>query len=411
LVLDRLVEGSNDGRMPGLARHIRLVTGASGGMVGGAYFATLTPEEVDGRPKVSLVKIIEDDIAKTQDEKKIPLDKPLPRDTLTDVLQQLVAFDILHLALPLTFGRTRVNSSSGISSPVNPVGLNADRGRVLQSHWPRIGQTFESLQRRVLAGTAPSIIFSPMLVETGQPLLISDLDLAGIAVSYANSAGSTPADGGGVLTSHTLELFNVFPSTFDKFTLQTAARMNAAFPVISPAVDLPTDPPRRIADAGYFDNYGMATALAYLNRPEIRAWLQDNKFAGALIVQITAFPVLGEYERSRRKRSSCDDDQPSEGFRAIQWLTTPLEGLTAARERSMAYRGERELEALKDLYLKDGLDLERVFFENTSRSSFSWYLPQKDLDCMKNELNETHNRRALAELERIWRRERRQIAK
>jgi len=50
-----------------------------------------------------------------------------------------------------------------------------------------------------------------------------------------------------------------FSQHFGTFTLQTAARMNAAFPVISPAVDLPTRPPRRVVDAGYFDNYGMAT--------------------------------------------------------------------------------------------------------------------------------------------------------
>ena len=44
--------------------------------------------------------------------------------------------------------------------------------------------------------------------------------------------------------------------------------MNASFPYISPAVSLPVDPPRRVVDAGYYDNYGvnLAAAWAYMNR-------------------------------------------------------------------------------------------------------------------------------------------------
>jgi len=67
--------------------------------------------------------------------------------------------------------------------------------------------------------------------------------------------------------------------------------------------------------------------------------MHDNGFAGALIVQINAFPVLGQYAR-RDTPTSCDDDQPQEQYRAVQWLTTPLEGLAAARERSMSIVGE-----------------------------------------------------------------------
>ena len=44
--------------------------------------------------------------------------------------------------------------------------------------------------------------------------------------------------------------------------------MNASFPYISPAVSLPVDPPRRVVDAAYYDNYGvnLAAAWAYMNR-------------------------------------------------------------------------------------------------------------------------------------------------
>ena len=43
-----------------------------------------------------------------------------------------------------------------------------------------------------------------------------------------------------------IEFFRLFPESRARFHLSTAARMNATFPFLSPAVSLPTRPPRRI---------------------------------------------------------------------------------------------------------------------------------------------------------------------
>ena len=44
--------------------------------------------------------------------------------------------------------------------------------------------------------------------------------------------------------------------------------MSATFPFASPAVSLPMDVPRRVVDAGYYDNYGvdLATSWIYVNQ-------------------------------------------------------------------------------------------------------------------------------------------------
>ena len=57
-----------------------------------------------------------------------------------------------------------------------------------------------------------------------------------------------------------VEFFRLFPAAHDRFEVGTAARLSATFPYVSPGVSLPTDPPRRVVDAGYFDNYGVNLA-------------------------------------------------------------------------------------------------------------------------------------------------------
>ena len=69
------------------------------------------------------------------------------------------------------------------------------------------------------------------------------------------------------------------------FRLATAARMSATAPMISPAVYLPSDPELRVADSGFYDNYGMDVAAAWLFRN--RCWLKANT-SGVLLVQIRA---------------------------------------------------------------------------------------------------------------------------
>ena len=395
LVLDQLRHMSQNGEATDIARYIRLVTGASGGLIGGAYFASLSRDELaDSDPERSLVKLISKDISTRANQQSTGplarLNVPLPRDSLSDVAQQLAFWDSLQIFLPgllprclVIFGEER---------------CRGDRGRTLEKSWQRIGVqgdaplTFELHARAVASGDAPSIIFSPMILETGQPLLISDLELKGIADPEGRSSW---------------DFFATFPTTWRTFTLGTAGRMNSTFPYVAPGVDLPTTPPRRVVDAGYFDNYGLATALSYLRRSEVRKWIKENGLKGALIIQVSAFPALFDVTASPGgSASECEEMVPYEGFSVVRWLTGPLEALAAARERSMLFRNEDALNAVREIYVRDDLTLTRITFENASRSSYSWYLPEKHLECLKADLEKNANNVKAAErISRLWRNE------
>ena len=377
LVLDRLRENSAAKQpLAGLAQSIRLLTGSSGGMVPASYFTMLPPEWIDapkgngGTPSHSLEDLMAADIAAANGRPP----GELSYDSLSLVAQQLVPDNLLSTVLPWR--------------------RDVDRGRALEEQWRTLDVTFAQLRQDEAAGKRPSLIFSPMIAETGQPLLISNLDLSGITDPQARQ---------------TFDLFKEMPEAAAKLKLRTAVRMSATFPLISPAVGLPTIPALHVLDAGYFDDYGISIALAYLKQPDVINWLTTNT-SGVILVQINAFPV--RTLESDNREEGCKEPQP--GYldawmaRVMSPVTSPLSGLFSARGSSMVFRNDQEFDTLRQrlsgLTAADGSPFlfERVSFENAARASFSWYLPKRDLTCMRLQLAEPHNLRALDRLEVLW---------
>ena len=273
-----------------------------------------------------------------------------------------------------------------------------DRGQTLDQQWGRLNVTFEQLKPEEEAGRRPSLILSPMIAETGQPLLISNLDLTGI--SGTGAAGA----------SQTLDLFKALPEAAKGLTLATAVRMSATFPLITPAVSLPTIPPLHPLDAGYFDDYGMAIALGYLKQRDVVDWVEANT-SGIILVQINAFPA-GAIPPDAVDASCADLPRATlDGaiLRTLSPIASPLAGLFSSRGASMVFRNDQELDTLQQLTRKlrsktgRPLSFEHVVFENAARASFSWYLPQRDLECMRSQLEAPHNKAALEQLTAAWR--------
>lgn len=364
-VLDSLAAmDAPGGSLEGFTRNIRLVTGASGGMVGGAYFVSMMQA---GGPLGSIEQQLLGDIRASQQRSAsnaypYPARYPIQGDSLSAVAQQLVQKDIPRLFLP------------GIQT--------VDRGVVLEDQWLSINKSFGEIRNSEADGICPSIIFSPMLAETGQPLLITNLDMSTIHSSA---------------TRETVEFFDWFPYSRESFKLKTAVRLNAAFPYIAPAAALPTAPYRRVVDAGYYDNYGVDLAVAYLSQPDIRDWIVKN-VSGVMIVQVRAFPF-----------QPPDKPDPGAVARGLQWLTTPLDGALAARGSTMRYRNSQSLRRLQALY-----DIEEhktggphfvrtVSFEAYSNSSLSWYMPRKELEDLRLRGVHPLNRFAMQGIEAFWR--------
>ncbi|MBK0401261.1 hypothetical protein H0I76_18850 [Limibaculum sp. M0105] len=369
IVLDALGALERAGALPGFTASVRLITGASGGMVGGAYFAAMA--RPDAAPS-SVVARLESDILEVQDAAgphalgyPQATRCPIPRDSLSAVAQRLVQRDLPGLMWP------------GVA--------RTDRGTVLEDQWATLDRPFVALRQGEAEGWRPSLILSPMLTETGQPLMISNLDLD---LVRRDAYGET------------VQFFDWFPEAQESFRLKTAVRLNAAFPYVAPAAALPTLPYRRVVDAGYYDNYGVDLAATYLARPEIRDWMLANT-SGVIVLQLRAFPFALPLTA-----------QPGVAGRALQWLTTPAEAVMAARGATMTFRNSQSLRQVRlDYRDRAAPDLppearpdfvESLTFVVDSRTSLSWYLPGHELDEMRAAFRAAPTQELLGRLVGAW---------
>jgi hypothetical protein len=371
LVLDKLLnESGHSGQLPGLAYNIRLLTGASGGMIGAAYFASRISGPNENQ-RSSIADQIQWDVRNSAPNRFLPSVNDYRHaavDSLSAVAMQLIQNDIFHIVSPWTH--------------------TMDRGRVLEDQWTTLDFSFERFNDGVLDGSRPSIIFSPVIVDSGAPLFISNLDLSETKL---------------VEKGHGVEFFGLFPEAPPYFAIKTAARMSASFPYVSPAVDLPVTQKARVTDAGFADNYGVRHAVDFLMSPHIKGWIENN-LSGVILIQIRAFP------------DKDNDGGEAEGLSrsgAFEWLTSPFETLLTARKESQVSANNKLFEMAQTIYrahsvpsrLEPAMDnefLSTVIFQPNSTASLSWYLSRDDLEQLKKELEDGENLKQFEKLKRLY---------
>src|SRR5690606_30361135 len=132
--------------VPEFPQTVRLITGASGGMLGAAHYVTsLLEEPIDPNNGIPRLKV-GDRINRIAEE--------LKGDYWTRTSYALVFNDYMSLLSPLT--------------------QSTDRGKVLERHWRvgedrpdavlRLGRTFAQLRPFEERGVLPSLVFTPMMV-------------------------------------------------------------------------------------------------------------------------------------------------------------------------------------------------------------------------------------------------------
>lgn len=325
--------------------HIRIITGASGGMVGAGYYVAALRDEPETpfvRPPQLLDRQYEN----------------IANDCLTPLIRSLIYHDL--------------------RSVFSPFGQPHDRGQALEEAWTQylggaLDLRFEQLRAGEAAGWRPSLIYSPMLVEDGRRLLISNLDLRGVA----SNDGAILQSDRDPQTDPTLplrkrlnrfsyesyEFFRLFtdPKVRRMFPVSTAARMSASFPYVSPSPTLPTFPRRRVVDAGYYDNDGVSLAAAWLFSGANRDWLRRN-VSKVVLIQIRD-GASGEH----RKLASRDMPETSSTLsRGLEFLTTPPSALFSARVGSSSFRNDGLLEILSQQLVSE-LQVKPLLAELTER--------------------------------------------
>ena len=346
VVLDRIEK-----RIPTFGKHVRIIAGASGGMLGAGHYLIhrIDPDPPDDRSiagNEGIFFTLLTSIARAV--------SPLLLRSVSLVAGQQAAGAVADIAIGV--GKVFFQGPRGwvhriprrsIDPVARFIALRdpwlawlplpiTDRGIALENDWEKLGLAFQDLLAWERDGKIPSMILSPMIVDDGRRLLISNLDLwelaweQGSALAY-NSDGTDRQP----YSLSALEFFRLFPKATG-FRLATGVRMSASFPYVSPSVNLPCNPPRRVVDAGYYDNYGVQIAAA---------WIRKNH---DWLVRHTSGVVLVQIRDSISQKDRMEIADAPRGVRAwlargFQFFTSPVEGVASARNSSTIFRNDQDV--------------------------------------------------------------------
>ncbi len=291
---------------PRFAGDLRLLSTVSGGAVGTAF--------------------VVDALSKCPDVKNTQLRTPAldqafacaSEDGLPAVAWGFVSRDFPRLAL----------------ANVLPKSSDEDRGLLLEQRWGRSAgylrdrdvPTLPELRCKIRAGLIPGFIFNTSTQEDGRRVCITPMDMP------------EPQ-----LRARTLsEVLVGRPEGWRiGITLFSAARLSATFPVVSPmprAGLSPTSRPRtqgfHFGDGGYTENFGVASALEWLDAVIRHERTHARPFKRVLILQIRSFATR--------------DQGPEPSSPLLSTTMGPLLTLMAGRNGQAEQRNAVTLEA----YLK-----------------------------------------------------------
>lgn len=289
---------------------------------------------------------------------------PQDRDHLAAIRRAARASSLSQTAWGMTypdFGRS--------FWPVRIVSTDIDRAWATEQAWHQQFCTYPHLPshlnprwsdwtKATAAGELPGVVFNAFDVNSGDRVLINTVQL--------------PAAGADTITM--LPEYSGPPGRLNlDFDVVTAARLSATFPYISPIASarerggqhLPS-PLLRVADGGYFDNFGVLAASEW-----IRSLLGDphqptpfrDRLGRIVILEIRAF---GSGQATAGSPSSIYQ-------RWINSLAGPVQGVLRVRTTTQQARNDSLIEMLKQAY--GDRFIERVVFApNTDEWPLSWHL-------------------------------------
>ncbi|MBX3101557.1 MAG: hypothetical protein KF690_03520 [Bacteroidetes bacterium] len=238
-------------------RRLMLVTGASGGMIGAAYWR---------------------EMLRLQTQKKAV--NLMDTNHLVNVSKDLLNSPVLNLTVNLLL--------PNLAWELDEHRYEKDRGYAWEHQLKENIPVFQGLRLSDYAlaestAAVPMMIFSPTIGNDGRHLFISPHPKSYLMRphrfndSYVNEISG-------------VDFQRLFASQgAQHLNYTTAIRMNATFPTILPYVELPTQPAISVLDAGVLDNFGISTAVRFLYI--FRHWMAQH--AGQVIlIQVRDTPSI-----------------------------------------------------------------------------------------------------------------------
>ncbi len=248
--------------------HTVLMSGASGGMMGTSYYRELSLLRQQGEP-IDLY-----------DGRHVA---DISKDLLNPISFTIVTNDVFLPWASFEQGGQRYKK---------------DRGYIFEKAFnenthSRLDKTIGDYARPEREALIPMVFVTPSIVNDGRRLVISSQPVRYMMVEPAGVKvpGSVQVDA--------IDFRHFFAAqNADSLRFTTALRMNATYPYILPNVNLPSEPPIEVLDAGFRDNFGLKSATRFIH--VFKNWIRENT-SGVVVVVVRSFERQQKIESSKHR--------------------------------------------------------------------------------------------------------------
>jgi len=338
-----------------LFRNTAVLTGASGGMLGAAYWHSLHTAALKDTTLPLYLKSYQDNMGK---------------DLLNAIIFSFASVDFIS-----PFNKIAVAGHS----------YNRDRGYAMEQEMVRnthgimdksIGDDCELAAK----GLIPNMIINGTVINDGRKIMISSQPISYLMqpVLTLNDSFNPPIDA--------IDFTQFFHAQKpEQLRLTTALRMNATFPYVLPVVKLPSIPQMDIMDAGLRDNFGMEVIARYLTVH--KEWLQKN-VSRVVVLQIRDTKEYSVFPFTNQNSLGA-------------MLTDPLFVIHNKWEPFQSYSQSYLKDLLPSMHDKlRFITLTYIPFETDKSASLNFHITQREKDdiykSIRNPQNETEIKRFLS---------------
>ncbi len=333
-----------------LMKKTALLSGISGGMIGGMYFRALYQKRSNG----DSINI-----------RNHAYTENVSKDLLNPIFSSLVARDLIAPSLYFNSGNYRYKKDRAYAFEKR---LNENLGGLFCGN---LGDYAEAEKTAAI----PMAIFAPVITRDGRKMLIGTQPMRFMMRAenseYGNRAPAPDA----------VDYLSFFTK---RNPLQTrfisAIRMNATFPLVLPNAVLPTEPQTDMIDAGLKDNYGQDVAIRFIGN--MSDWIGRNT-SGVVLIEIT-------------DRRTGAWENPYEGSNFISTFTKPVLMVQHNWQKLQEYNQNQSLALLaKDPNIR----LKKITFEyiptmKNFDAGLNFHLTKREEQDIHNSLQEEANQRS-----------------
>ncbi|MFK8038386.1 MAG: hypothetical protein AB8B74_08860 [Crocinitomicaceae bacterium] len=325
-----------------------LITGASGGMLGGAYFRELYFQTKGDNDLLNNPTYIDN----------------MGNDLLNNLSFNLVTNDLFLRRHNFTYQNRN---------------YKADRGHIFEQDLNKstagiLNKSLGDYKRLEALSLVPLVVLTPTIVNDGRRLVIGSQPYG-----FLNGTDYRNKDIG----PENVEFIKLFKNN-DPMAVSylSALRMNATFPFVLPMVNLPTKPEIVAMDAGIRDNYGIKTTLQYIKAFE--NWLIENT-SGVILVEIR--DINKDYDMVSKAALSIKDR-----------LLLPVGNFYGNYLHAQEYNASE----LFDFANQSDLQIDKISFllrkSPQDEISLSWHLTELEKLKIKNTFENAINQKELLKL-------------